>query len=170
MERAVAHSDCSLPKMELKYHGIIGAAISRTLLDGRSLRHLHKQGQQVRLVGLDFPVTVSWYYLKRDNGRLEKRIVISTRPLKASTKEDARLAPRTSGGESADGRLRDGLRPQSTGLGYTVLVKVLCLEFIAGSFFLSLLTLLLTGLIYRLSRRYHLTGDALIYIFSDSLL
>ena len=70
---------------KLKYHGIIGAAISRTLVDGRSLRHLHKQGQQVRLVGLDFPVTVSWYYLKRDNGRLEKRIVISTRPLKAST-------------------------------------------------------------------------------------
>ena len=28
---------------------------------------------------------LSWYYLKRDNGRLEKRIVISTRPLKAST-------------------------------------------------------------------------------------
>ena len=70
---------------ELKYHGIIGAAVSRTLVDGRSLRHLHKQGQQVRFVGLDFPVTVSWYYLKRDNGRLEKRIVISTRPLKAST-------------------------------------------------------------------------------------
>ena len=66
---------------KLKYHAIIGVAISRTLVDGRSLRHLHKQGQQVRLVGLDFPVTVSWYYLKRDNGRLEKRIVISTRPL-----------------------------------------------------------------------------------------
>ena len=70
---------------KLKHHAIIGVAISRTLIDGRSLRHLHKQGQQVRLVGLDFPVTVSWYYLKRDNGRLEKRIVISTRPLKAST-------------------------------------------------------------------------------------
>jgi hypothetical protein len=27
------------------------------------LRHLHKQGQQVRLCGLKFPVTVSWYYL-----------------------------------------------------------------------------------------------------------
>ncbi|MDJ0697163.1 hypothetical protein [Mastigocoleus sp. MO_188.B34] len=70
---------------KLKYHAIIGVAISRTLFDGRSLRHLHKQGQQLRLLGLDFPVTVSWYYLKRDNGRLEKRIIISTRPLKAST-------------------------------------------------------------------------------------
>ena len=71
----------------LKHHAIIGVAISRTLYDGRSLRHLHKQGQQVRLVGLDFPVTVSWYYLKRNNGRLEKRIVISTRPLKAAPRK-----------------------------------------------------------------------------------
>lgn len=59
--------------------------ITRKLVDGRVLRHLHQQGQQVRLVGLNFPVTVSWYYLKRDNGRLEKRFVLSTRPLKAST-------------------------------------------------------------------------------------
>lgn len=40
--------------------------------------------QQVRFVGLKFPVSVSWYYLKRD-GNLEKRFVLSTRPLKAST-------------------------------------------------------------------------------------
>ena len=30
-------------------------------------------------------LTVAWYYLKRENGRLEKRWVLSTRPLKAST-------------------------------------------------------------------------------------
>jgi hypothetical protein len=48
----------------------------RKLIDGRVLRHLHKQGQQVRLVGLKFPVTVAWYYLKRENGRLEKRFVL----------------------------------------------------------------------------------------------
>lgn len=70
---------------QLKYHAITGVAIDRKLLDGRVLKHLHKQGQQVRLVGLDFPVTVAWYYLKRENGRLEKRFVLSTRPLKAST-------------------------------------------------------------------------------------
>ena len=62
-----------------------GVAISRKLANGRVLRHLHKQGQQVRLFGLKFPVTVSWYYLKRDNGKLEKRFVLSTRPIKAST-------------------------------------------------------------------------------------
>jgi len=38
-----------------------------------------KLGQQVRKVFLKFPVTVSWYYIKRDKGRLEKRFVLSTR-------------------------------------------------------------------------------------------
>jgi hypothetical protein len=70
---------------QLKYHAVTGVAISRKLADGRVLRHLHKQGQQVRLCGLKFPLTVSWYYLKRDNGKLEKRFVLSTRPIKAST-------------------------------------------------------------------------------------
>lgn len=70
---------------QLKYHAITGIAISRKLVDGRVLRHLHQQGQQVRLVGLKFPVTISWYYLKRENGKLEKRFVLSTRPIKAST-------------------------------------------------------------------------------------
>ena len=69
----------------LKYHAITGVAIDRKLVDGRVLRHLHKQGQQLRLVGLQFPVTVCWYYLKRDKGRLEKRFVLSTRALKTST-------------------------------------------------------------------------------------
>jgi len=70
---------------KLKYHAVTGVAISRKLADGRVLRHLHKQGQQVRLFGLKFPVTVSWYYLKRDNGKLEKRFILSTRPIKSST-------------------------------------------------------------------------------------
>ena len=70
---------------KLKYHAITGISLSRKLVDGRVLRHLHRQGQQVYLVGLKFPVTVCWYYLKRTNGKLEKRFVLSTRPLKAST-------------------------------------------------------------------------------------
>lgn len=70
---------------QLKYHALTGVAINRKLIDGRVLRHLHKQGQQVRLIGLKFPLTVSWYYLKRDKGKLEKRFVLSTRPMKAST-------------------------------------------------------------------------------------
>lgn len=70
---------------KLKYHAIVGVRIDRKLVDGRILRHLHKRGQQVRFVGLKFPVTVSWYYLKRDHGKLEKRFVLSTKALKAST-------------------------------------------------------------------------------------
>lgn len=62
-----------------------GVPVDRKLTDGRNLKHLHKLGQQVRLVGLKFPVTVCWYYLKRDNGKMEKRYVLSTRRLKAST-------------------------------------------------------------------------------------
>lgn len=70
---------------KLKYHAVTGVRYDRLLVDGRCLKHLHKRGQQVRLVGLKFPVFVSWYYLKRDNGKLEKRFVLSTKPLKAST-------------------------------------------------------------------------------------
>ncbi|NJM73646.1 MAG: transposase [Scytonema sp. RU_4_4] len=70
---------------KLKFHAVTGVAIDRKLLDGKVLRHLHQQGQQVRLVGLKFPVTVCWYYLKRDKGKVEKRFVLSTRPIKAST-------------------------------------------------------------------------------------
>jgi hypothetical protein len=70
---------------QLTYHAITGVRYDRLLVDGRCLKHLHKPGQQVRLVGLKFPVSVSWYYLKRENGKLEKRFVLSTKPLKAST-------------------------------------------------------------------------------------
>lgn len=70
---------------KLKYHAIAGVRYDRQLVDGRCLRHLYKRGQQVRLVGLKFPVSVSWYYLKRDDGQLEQRFVLSTKPLKAST-------------------------------------------------------------------------------------
>jgi hypothetical protein len=70
---------------KFKYHAIAGVRYDRQLQDGRSLRQLHKPGQQVRLVGLKFPVTISWYYLKRDNGKLEKRFVLSTKALKGST-------------------------------------------------------------------------------------
>ncbi len=44
---------------QLKYYAVTGVAISRKLADGRVLRHLHKQGQQVRLCGLKFPHAVS---------------------------------------------------------------------------------------------------------------
>lgn len=68
-----------------KYHVIAGIACTRKLIDGRCVAQLHKRGQQLRLRGLKFPVYVSWYYFKRDDGKYEKRFVISTKALKAST-------------------------------------------------------------------------------------
>jgi hypothetical protein len=64
--------------------GIIGVRCDRRLADGRSVQQLVHKGQHLRLDGLKFPVSISWLYLKRD-GQLEKRFVISTRPLKGST-------------------------------------------------------------------------------------
>lgn len=69
---------------KLKYHAIAGLRSDRQLIDGRSVSDLYKRGQQVRLVGLKFPVSVSWCYLKRDR-KFEKRFVLSTKPLKGST-------------------------------------------------------------------------------------
>jgi hypothetical protein len=70
---------------QLKYHVIAGVRRDRKLTDGRCVAHLYHRGQQVRLVGLSLPVSISWYYLKRDNGQVEKRFVLSTQPLKGTT-------------------------------------------------------------------------------------
>jgi hypothetical protein len=69
---------------QLKLHTITGVRCDRRLADGRRLAHLHKPGQRVYLKGLPFPVTIAWFYLKRD-GKRSKRYVLSTRALKAST-------------------------------------------------------------------------------------
>jgi hypothetical protein len=69
----------------LKYHAVTGLLSSRRLTDGRLLRRLHQRGQQVHLQGFNCPVWVSWFYLKRHDGKREKRFVLSTRPMKAST-------------------------------------------------------------------------------------
>ena len=70
---------------QLKHHALVGVCSIRKLADGRSIRHLHKRGQQVRLRGLKFPVYLSWYYLKRSDAKLEKRYILCTKALKGST-------------------------------------------------------------------------------------
>ena len=45
---------------------------------------LKTRGQQVYLKGLNFPVFLSWVWLKR-NGKRVKRFVISTKPMKGKT-------------------------------------------------------------------------------------
>ena len=63
--------------------GIFGMRSDRRLADDRQVSQGLQRGQQVVLQGLNFPVTLSWYWLKRDDGSLEKRFVISTKPLSA---------------------------------------------------------------------------------------
>ena len=69
---------------KLRYHAVVGVRCDRKLVDGRKVSSLYKRGQQVWLNGLPFVVSVSWFYLKR-NHKSEKRFVLSTKPLKAST-------------------------------------------------------------------------------------
>ena len=70
---------------QLRHHALVGVCSIRKLADGRSIRHLYKRGQQVQLRGLKFQVCLSWYYLKRSDGKLEKRYILCTKVLKGNT-------------------------------------------------------------------------------------
>lgn len=65
------------------YHAIVGIRKDRRLSDKRTVSQLGKRGQQVKLEGLKFTVTLSWYWVDRQDGKKEKRFVISTKPLSA---------------------------------------------------------------------------------------
>ncbi|HEY9629313.1 MAG TPA: transposase [Coleofasciculaceae cyanobacterium] len=69
---------------KLRHHLMVGVRCDRLLTDGRSVCALHKAGSQVQLKDLNLTVTIAWFYLKRD-GKWQKRYVLSTRALKAST-------------------------------------------------------------------------------------
>ena len=45
---------------QLKHYALVGIRCDRKLEDGRTLTQLHKRGQQLRLLGLKFPVHLSW--------------------------------------------------------------------------------------------------------------
>ena len=70
---------------QCKQHALVGIRCNRKLEDGRSVAQLHKRGQQIRLYSLKFPVHLSWYYFKREDGKWVKRYVLCTLALKAST-------------------------------------------------------------------------------------
>jgi hypothetical protein len=62
---------------------VVGIRCNRKLLDGRCLKQLYrngKRGQQVAFKGMDIPLTVSWFWLKRADGKRELRFVASTYP------------------------------------------------------------------------------------------
>ncbi|NET68998.1 MAG: transposase [Moorea sp. SIO1G6] len=65
-------------------HAIVGISKNRTLTDGRKVSEIKNRGQQVYLKGLDFPVFLSWVWLKRDCKKIQ-RFVISTKPMKGTT-------------------------------------------------------------------------------------
>ena len=68
-------------KRRKRTQGIFGVRSDRRLADGRHVTSVSVRGQQVYLQGLDFPVTLSWYWLEKDDGTREQRFVVSTKPL-----------------------------------------------------------------------------------------
>jgi hypothetical protein len=70
-------------KKQPRTSGIFGMRSDRSLDNSRQVSQGLQRGQQVVVQGLNFPVTLSWYWLDRDDGSLEKRFIISTKPLSA---------------------------------------------------------------------------------------
>ncbi len=66
-----------------KWRAVVGMKNSRRLQDGRKLKDLPgkaKRGLQVDLKDIDYPLTVSWFWLKRAGNKRELRFVASTYP------------------------------------------------------------------------------------------
>ena len=66
-----------------QWRAVVGMKNSRGLQDGRKLKDLPgnaKRGLQVYLHGLDYPLTVSWFWLKCADNKRELRFVASTHP------------------------------------------------------------------------------------------
>lgn len=65
------------------WRAVVGMRCNRKLEDGRTLKQLYrsgKRGQQVHLLGMSNPLTISWFWLKRADGKRELRFVVSTHP------------------------------------------------------------------------------------------
>jgi hypothetical protein len=65
------------------WRAVVGMRCTRKLQDGRNLKQLYRhtqRGAQIKLEGIDFPLTVSWFWLKQADGKRELRFVVSTYP------------------------------------------------------------------------------------------
>ena len=65
------------------WRAVVGMRCNRKMVDGQTLKQLYrtgKRGQQVQLEGFSYPLTVSWFWLKRSQGKRELRFVVSTHP------------------------------------------------------------------------------------------
>ena len=66
-----------------RWRAVVGMRCTRLMDNGNPLKSLYrhgKRGQQVRLVGMDARLTVSWFWLKRSDAKRELRFVVSTYP------------------------------------------------------------------------------------------
>lgn len=66
-----------------KWRAVVGIKGNRKLRDGGSVKDLYrhaKRGAQVQVAGFDYPLTLSWFWLKRADGKRELRFVASTYP------------------------------------------------------------------------------------------
>lgn len=66
-----------------QWRAVVGVRNNRLLQDGRRLKDLPKcakRGLQVQLKDIDYPLTVSWFWLKRADDKRELRFVASTYP------------------------------------------------------------------------------------------
>jgi hypothetical protein len=97
IDRGKGHPGCvelglrllnTLPKSLTKRYQVIvlvdtafgGIRSDRRLANGGQIDRVKTRGQQVHLEGLRKPVTLSWYWLKRDDGTRQKRYLVSTKP------------------------------------------------------------------------------------------
>jgi hypothetical protein len=65
------------------WRAVVGVRCTRKLQDGSSLKQLYrrgKRGTQIKLEGIPFALTVSWFWLKQASGKRELRFVVSTYP------------------------------------------------------------------------------------------
>ena len=66
-----------------QWRAVVGMRCNRQIQDGGTLQQLYrkgKRGSQVYLTDLTYAVTVSWFWLKRSEGKRELRFVASTYP------------------------------------------------------------------------------------------
>jgi hypothetical protein len=65
------------------WRAVVGMRCNRKLSDGRNLKQLYRHGKRGQLLyveGIPYPLTISWFWLKRADNKRELRFVVSTHP------------------------------------------------------------------------------------------
>lgn len=75
--------ECLKAVRQRSWRVVVGMRCNRKLSDGQTLKQFYrnaKRGQQVKLEGVSHPLTLSWFWLKRAQGKRELRFVVSNHP------------------------------------------------------------------------------------------